>query len=60
MLDGGGVRGYSSLLILRRLLCIIADLESGNRNDLLEADEIQDWIPVCQFRQASKLVAKHF
>jgi hypothetical protein len=46
MPDGGGVRGYSSLLILRRLLCIIADLESGKRNDLLDADEIQNWTTV--------------
>jgi hypothetical protein len=27
--DGGGIRGYSSLLILRKLLCFIAMLETG-------------------------------
>jgi hypothetical protein len=48
MSDGGGVRGYSSLLILRRLLCIIADLESGRRNDLLEETERSSWVTVCR------------
>lgn len=52
--DGGGVRGYSSLLILRRLMCIIADLESGKRNDLLDEDERRTWVTVRLLQQASQ------
>ncbi|KAI9783850.1 MAG: hypothetical protein M1816_001151 [Peltula sp. TS41687] len=30
-LDGGGIKGYSTLLILRRLMKLIADIEMGKR-----------------------------
>jgi hypothetical protein len=30
-LDGGGVKGYSSLLILKRLISLIEELECGQR-----------------------------
>jgi hypothetical protein len=29
--DGGGVKGYSSLLILKRLVCLIEEFEKGVR-----------------------------
>lgn len=30
-IDGGGVRGYSSLLILKRLMFLVAEIEQGQR-----------------------------
>ncbi|KAF2186733.1 hypothetical protein K469DRAFT_144119 [Zopfia rhizophila CBS 207.26] len=43
-LDGGGVRGYSSLLILKRVLFLIEQIERGQRMgyDLRQSDKIDD------------------
>jgi hypothetical protein len=40
ILDGGGIRGYSSLLILRHLLTLVAALEQG-QSELIKAPEPQ-------------------